>query len=413
MKKRGFTLIELLAVIVILAVIALIAVPLITKIIDNSKKNAALESQKLIIKNGALAYQAATMTKDGEPTISEIESNFKADGVTLTNHIATDKLGNSCVFSNADSSFKIECTNEKYTSLKESTTATMKTSDNNTGGTSSSTTTYNVGDTMCVTLDGFTTTNDHTAEGCTTGQFLLRVSNTTPCTTEQSQTACGTVLEFVDLITTYAMNSTNTNVGGWPASEMRTYINSDIYNALPNYLKSQIIDTTVVSSHGSTDTANFTSTDKLYLLSTKEVWGKEGTSNTIDYDTAEAETRQLDYYKNQGVTTSAYSGAIKYLNGTANRWWLRSAAGAFESESQPRCPLRSFNPTPKWENIAKGCESLMIYCYLCRVVSRIKALLFHSTKTGENHSIAKPLTAYYHSVTYKKKHQPTMLQNQG
>lgn len=58
---------------------------------------------------------------------------------------------------------------------------------------------------------------------------------------------------------------------------------------------------------------NFTSSDKLYLLSTKEVW-----NGGTRYDTAEAETRQLDYYKNKGVTTSYpnSSGAIKQYNGS-------------------------------------------------------------------------------------------------
>lgn len=67
---------------------------------------------------------------------------------------------------------------------------------------------------------------------------------------------------------------------------------------------------------------NFTSSDKLYLLSTKEVW-----NGGIRYDTAEAETRQLDYYKNKGVTTSYpnSSGAIKQYNGSNSHWWLRSA----------------------------------------------------------------------------------------
>ena len=41
MKKKGFTLIELLAVIVILAIIAVIATPIITGIIEDSKKSAA------------------------------------------------------------------------------------------------------------------------------------------------------------------------------------------------------------------------------------------------------------------------------------------------------------------------------------------------------------------------------------
>ena len=127
------------------------------------------------------------------------------------------------------------------------------------------------------------------------------------------------------------MNSTATNVGGWPASAMRTFLNTEttgIYNSLPSEIKSGIIDTTVVSGHGSTSgEANFTSTDKLFLLSAHEVWvdDDENTSSGIDYyDTAYNNTRQLDYYANLGVTTSNYSGAIKQSNGSNSYWWLRS-----------------------------------------------------------------------------------------
>lgn len=155
----------------------------------------------------------------------------------------------------------------------------------------------------------------------------MRVANTSACTNgETSKTACGFVVEFADIISEQVMNSTETNVGGWPASAMRTYVNTTVYNALPSDLQNVITETSVVSGHGSTSgEANFTSSDKLYPLSTKEVWGKDGTSNTISNDTAEAETRQLDYYKNKGVTTSNYSGAIKQYNGSNYAWWLRSA----------------------------------------------------------------------------------------
>ena len=168
---------------------------------------------------------------------------------------------------------------------------------------------YTVGDTKTVDLGDL-------------GTHTVRVANTSSCTNgETSETACGFVVEFADIITTKAMNSTNTNVGGWPASELRTYVNGTIYNALPSDLQGVIADTTVVSGHGSTSgEENFTSTDKLYLLSTKEVW-----NGGTEYDTAEAETRQLDYYANLGVTTSNYSGAIKQYNGSNSYWWLRSS----------------------------------------------------------------------------------------
>ncbi len=180
---------------------------------------------------------------------------------------------------------------------------------------------YNVGDTKEVTVSGYST-------------FTVRIANkSTPseCNTAGfSQTACGFVVEFVDIITTYKMNSPSTNSGGWPASEMYNFVNNNIYNALPSELKSVIIDTYSVSGHGSGESSNLVSeNDKLYLLSTKEVWGKEGTSRIVKNDSAEAETRQLDYYKNIGVTTDSYSGAVKTYQGIANWWWLRTAYSTF------------------------------------------------------------------------------------
>ena len=167
---------------------------------------------------------------------------------------------------------------------------------------------YNVGDTKTIELTNF-------------GTHTLRIANKSECTTETSETACGFVVEFADIIIQQSLNSTTTNIGGWPASEGRTYVNSTILNALPSDLQNVIADTTVISGHGSTSgETNFTSTDKLYFLSTKEIWGE------IVDDTINTETKQLDYYKNLGVTTSSYIGAIKQYNGSNSYWWLRSAS---------------------------------------------------------------------------------------
>ncbi len=159
----------------------------------------------------------------------------------------------------------------------------------------------------------------------TYGTHTLRIANTsTPseCSTEGfSQTACGFVLEFADIITTYGMNDTNTNVGGWPTTSMKTFVNNDIYNAISEEIKNAIIDTTVVSGHGYTSgEENFTSTDKLYLLAPKEIY-----TNFSSRDSSKDLTRTLDYYTSIGVTTDNYSGAIKKNGSRADDWWLRSA----------------------------------------------------------------------------------------
>ena len=154
------------------------------------------------------------------------------------------------------------------------------------------------------------------------GTHTVRVSNTSSCTNgETSETACGFVVEFADIISLQSMNSSGGSSGGWPASEMRTYVNETVYNALPNDLQNVIATTKVISASGISETPNFASNDKLYLLSTKEVW-----NGGTGYDTAEAETRQLDYYKNKVVTKSNYSEAIKQYNGSNANWWLRSAS---------------------------------------------------------------------------------------
>ncbi len=181
---------------------------------------------------------------------------------------------------------------------------------------------YKVGDTKTVDMGTY-------------GTHTLRIANkSTPseCSTAGfSQTACGFVLEFADIITKHNMNSSSTNVGGWPATSMRTFTNNDIYNAIPSEIKNAIIDTTVVSGHGSTSgETNFTSTDKLYLLSTAEVWA-QGSSYTIDSDTARDVTRQLDYYKNLNTDTANYSPAIKNNGTSASEWWLRAASSTATS----------------------------------------------------------------------------------
>ncbi len=170
---------------------------------------------------------------------------------------------------------------------------------------------YDVGDTKTVDLGSL-------------GIHTLRIANKSACTTETSETACGFVVEFADVIEKHNMNSTMTNVGGWPASNIKSYLNSAILNTLPSELKNVIVDTKVISGHGLNDSSNFISTDKLYFLSTKEIYGESS-----KYDSIDTETKQLDYYEQQGVTINNYSRTIKQYNGVKSYWWLRSASPSY------------------------------------------------------------------------------------
>lgn len=171
---------------------------------------------------------------------------------------------------------------------------------------------YHVGDTKEIDMGEFGT---HTVR-------IANMSTPSECATEGfSQTACGFVVEFADIITNHVMNTSDTNENGWPNSSMRTYINNHIYNTLPNDLKSGIIDTYVVSGHSFIDNDNFSSSDKIYLLSSMEIWG----FNPEGSDTSASRTRQLDFYNNVGVNETNFSSAIKQYNNSNHLWWLRSA----------------------------------------------------------------------------------------
>ena len=166
---------------------------------------------------------------------------------------------------------------------------------------------YNVGDTKEVDLGSL-------------GKHMVRISNMSACESETSETACGFVVEFADVITKQQFNSTNTNIGGWKESAMRTYVNETIYNALPTDLQNIVSSTKVISSHGSTSgETNFETQDKLYLLNSQEIWGSN------DYDTSVGVSRQLDYYKNLGVTMENNSKATKQYLESNVHWWLRSS----------------------------------------------------------------------------------------
>ena len=179
---------------------------------------------------------------------------------------------------------------------------------------------YHVGDEKEIELTGF-------------GKHNVRISNVSKCTNgETSETACGFVIEFVDIIIRYQFNSSGLNVGGWRDTKVRTYINETIYKSLPRDLQNIILTTKVISSYGKNDSANFETEDKLYLLSSEEVFGDFATSSMAGHDTSVGTSKQLDYYKNQGVTLSNFEKSIKQYEENNDYWWLRSV-----SDDNPWC----------------------------------------------------------------------------
>ncbi len=326
MKHKGFTLVELLAVIAILAILVIIALPNVINMYNSAKKQTFLTEARTIYKEAQKKYVSDSISGNKVNTISSNGNKLDLTGNKVDYYIKIDSAGNITDFKAYDGSY---CISGKFNDIselnideviegecEETSPKNFSTDDWETiidairEGNGSE---YAVGSTKEVNLGTY-------------GTHTLRVANTsTPseCSgTGFSQSACGFVLEFADIITDHKMNDTNTNVGGWPASSMYTFVNNDIYNAIPDEIKNAIIDTTVVSGHGSTSgEENFTSTDKLYLLAPKEIYTD---FNDTD-DTAKDLTRTLDYYTNIRVTTRNHSGAKKKNGTNADWWWLRAA----------------------------------------------------------------------------------------
>lgn len=109
----------------------------------------------------------------------------------------------------------------------------------------------------------------------------------------------------------YAMNSSNTNVGGWTSCQMRTVNLPEILAAMPGEVQSGIKEVNKATSAGNrSSTINITA-DKLFLLSMWEVTG-----NTGNYSFP-GEGTQYAYYQTS-------NNKIKKYNNSATQWLLRS-----------------------------------------------------------------------------------------
>ena len=80
MKRKGFTLIELLAVIVILAVIAVITTPLIMGVIEDARKNSAIQSVNGLLEAGEQYQIEGMMDGTGKKEIDLTSNDLEIKG---------------------------------------------------------------------------------------------------------------------------------------------------------------------------------------------------------------------------------------------------------------------------------------------------------------------------------------------
>ena len=107
-----------------------------------------------------------------------------------------------------------------------------------------------------------------------------------------------------------AMNSSNTNSGGWKECAMRKTHLPTVLALMPAEVQSGIREVSKTTMAKRSDKWLETVPDKLFLLSEVETFGSTGNS-------AAGEGSQYAYY-------GAGGSAVKTLNGGMSSWWLRS-----------------------------------------------------------------------------------------
>lgn len=109
---------------------------------------------------------------------------------------------------------------------------------------------------------------------------------------------------------TKAMNSSDTNSGGWTSCAMRSTHLPAILSKMPTEVQNGIREVNKLTSAGNKSSTINTTADKLFLLSEVEIFGSTSYS-------AAGEGTQYDYYK-------AGNSKVKNRNGSAAGWWERS-----------------------------------------------------------------------------------------
>ena len=109
---------------------------------------------------------------------------------------------------------------------------------------------------------------------------------------------------------TKAMNSSDTNSGGWTSCAMRQTHLPAILALMPTEVQNGIRAVNKLTSAGNYSATINTTADKLFLLSEIEIFG------SVSYSKS-GEGTQYDYYK-------AGNSKVKNQNGSEDHWWERS-----------------------------------------------------------------------------------------
>ena len=123
------------------------------------------------------------------------------------------------------------------------------------------------------------------------------------------------------------------NVGGWDKSKMRGVYMRRLFRLLPTDLQAVVTPVKKITSAGGGSTELYKSIDDLFLLSLAEIYSHSAIE-TSNFDaikrnakTYNAEGEQYEFWQNAIGNLDPNDNdeaLIKYMNGSADFWWLRS-----------------------------------------------------------------------------------------
>ena len=122
----------------------------------------------------------------------------------------------------------------------------------------------------------------------------------------------------------HRMNPDSSNDGGYEVSEMREFVNEELFNALPDGLKAIIKSVTKISDGGSTNKTLVTTADNCWLASYDEVGLVSGNNNLSGQGTLYS-----------SIFSSSRDTRKKYITDdtATGGWWLRSSYYSTNSNS--------------------------------------------------------------------------------
>ena len=148
------------------------------------------------------------------------------------------------------------------------------------------------------------------------------------------------------------INATNTNAGGWEASELRAKMNSgEIWNLMPSDFQSKVKSvrklTNNVGGGANKDAAVTATTDKLFLLSYSEIVPTSYWASSYPWSSSEGS--QYEAFK--GKVTNNYNSNSAIAIGDS--WWERSV---YPGDSTSFLSVNSYgDPSSNYSATYSGC----------------------------------------------------------